>query len=68
MYNKYIFDPFLRKIKKGNVQILDNIYSDLHFAEFYNLSVDDKFEINDFGFYREKKTKIDVVLETGSLY
>lgn len=68
MYNKYIFDPFLRKIKKGNMQILDNIYSDLHFAEFYNLSVDDKFEINDFGFYREKKTKIDVVLETGSLY
>ena len=66
MHSKYIFGPFLKKIQKGNVEISDNIYSDSHFAEFYNLSVGDKFEINDLDFYREKITKRDVVLEIGS--
>ncbi|HDX9652459.1 TPA: hypothetical protein ROY23_002922 [Bacillus wiedmannii] len=66
MHSKYIFGPFLRKVKKGNVEVTDNIYSDLHFAEFYNQSINEKFEINDIDFYKEKINKDDVVLEIGS--
>ncbi|ACO27654.1 TPA: hypothetical protein ACGXMA_002070 [Bacillus cereus] len=66
MHSKYIFGPFLRKVKRGNVEISDDIYSDTHFADFYNRSINEKFEINDLDFYREKINNDDVVLEIGS--
>ena len=33
MHSKYIFGP-LRKVKRGNVEISDDIYSDTDFADF----------------------------------
>ena len=48
------------------MEISDDIYSDTHFADFYNRSINEKFEINDLDFYREKINNDDVVLEIGS--
>lgn len=48
------------------MEISDDIYSDTDFADFYNRSINEKFEINDLDFYREKINNDDVVLEIGS--
>ncbi|MFK7681871.1 methyltransferase domain-containing protein [Priestia megaterium] len=65
MESNYLFGPFLRKSKKNNISITNNIYSDSHFVEFYNASVQYN-GLNDIDILKEVLSKDDVILEIGS--
>jgi cyclopropane fatty-acyl-phospholipid synthase-like methyltransferase len=66
MVNDVLFGSFLRKAKEKNIPVTSDIYSDSHFSDFYNLTLQSNEMMDDIGIYRNAFQKKDSILEIGS--